>query len=113
MSARVKLALAALLVGIAGLLWLARPAPPIAREEADAIAARVLARFVADSGDFEGHFAPPRAVGYPDGWDYSWTYRLCPDVGELRVFVSTRGRASITATPECDPLRAEERPRIV
>lgn len=101
-----KLLLAGAVLAAAALVWWTRPAPPIERVEADAIAERVISSYVRDTGDFRPHFAEAAVVDYPDGWDYSWPYNLCPDDHtELRVFVTRHGEASITATPECDPVR--------
>lgn len=114
MRGSTKLMLAGLALLAAALIWHLRPEPTITPETADAIAARVMARYVADAGDNPAHFATPASVDYPDGWDYSWVYQLCPDEGELRVFVTRGGRASITATPECNPVRGfGVRPRPV
>lgn len=109
MRASAKFALAGLAGAAAAIAWVARPVP-LTREAADTRAARVLAAYVADAGEFSGHFQQRATVAYADGWDYRWAYLPCADVAELRIFVTTRGRASITATPDCDDPRQQDRP---
>ncbi|QMW22423.1 hypothetical protein [Sandaracinobacteroides saxicola] len=100
-----KLTLAMLALTAAAAVWLFRPASPITQEDADRIAERALISYISSAGERRGHFAEAQSVDYADGWDYSWTYKICPDEGELRVFVTLKGRASITATPDCNPVR--------
>ncbi len=109
MRARAKFILAGLVGAAAAAAWMLRPVT-LDREEADGRAARVLAAYVADAGEIAGHFEQRGTVAYADGWDYRWAYLPCADVAELRVFVTTRGRASITATPDCQDPRNRERP---
>jgi hypothetical protein len=107
--ASAKFALASIVGAVAAVAWVARPVT-LDREEADGRAARVLAAYVADAGEIEGHFEARPTVAYADGWDYRWAYLPCANVAELRVFVTTRGRASITATPDCEDPRQRDGP---
>lgn len=68
-------------------------------------ASRLLAAYVHDSGEPPMHFIAAGAVAYPDGWEFAWRYRPCPDIAALKVFVSKSGSASYSALPDCLPRR--------
>lgn len=89
-----------LLFAEAGWLWL-RPRV-IDMAQADTIAKQVAVRFAANTGQPVAHFGKARRIAWPDGWEYVWTYRPCPDDAALRVFVPVAGRhVRVTEAPDC------------
>jgi hypothetical protein len=90
-----------LLFAAAGWLWV-RPRT-IEITQADAIAKQVAVRFAAVSGQPVAHFGRARRITWPDGWEYVWSYKPCPDEASLRVFVPVAGRRiRITQAPDCE-----------
>ena len=63
----------------------------------------MLAAYVSNSGEPPNHFADRQAIAYPDGWEFSWVYRPCPDLATLKVFIHKDGRGDYGETPECAP----------
>lgn len=101
----IRFALAGLLLFVAALFWWLRPTQAITPERARAIATMLFDRYAQETGEPGRHFEGPRTISYADGWEYHWVYMPCADIGELRIFISRRGAASYTATPDCNPLR--------
>ncbi len=64
---------------------------------------RLLAVYVHRSGEPPAHFIPTDTVSYPDGWEFAWRYRPCPDIAALKIFVGKSGSASYSALPDCTP----------
>ena len=101
----VRLAIAALLLALAALFWWLRPPPDMGQDRSDAIAALLFERYVKETGEPAEHYEGPRRVAYQDGREYRWIYVPCADIAELRIFISRRGGASFTLTPDCTPTR--------
>ena len=100
-GAALKLILALTLFGAAAWLWL-HPRT-IETTQADAIAKAMAVRFAAGTGEPVVHFGTARRVAWPDGWEFVWTYRPCPEIAALRVFVPLDGRRPrFTQTPDCE-----------
>ena len=98
--ASAMLALGVLLFALSGWLWL-RPRP-IDEPGADAIAKATAVRFAASTGQPVAHFGRARRIAWPDGWEFVWRYRPCPDTASLRVFVPLSGRGVlVTEAPDC------------
>lgn len=94
-----KLLLAAVVLALAGWLWL-RPRP-IDEASADALAKATAVRFAAYAGEPVMHFGKARRIAWPDGWEFVWSYRPCPQAA-LRVFVPLDGRhIRVTQRPDC------------
>lgn len=94
-----KLLLAAALLAFAAWLWL-RPRE-IDEASADALAKATAVRFAANMGEPVVHFGKARRIVWPDGWEFVWGYRPCPDAA-LRVFVPLDGRhIRVTQQPDC------------
>lgn len=100
LSAVLKLLAAAFILGVAAWLW-SRPRV-IEEAEADLIAKQAAVRFVTSSGEPVVHFGKARRLAWPDGWEFVWSYRPCPDDSSLRIFVPLTGRGvRITEQPDC------------
>ena len=99
-GAALKFIAAAFILGIAAWLWL-KPRV-IEAAEADVIAKQAAVRFVTASGEPVVHFGKARRLEWPDGWEFIWSYRLCPADASLRIFVPLSGRGvRITEQPDC------------
>ena len=94
------LAIGVAMFALSGWLWL-RP-HLIDQAAADAIAKATAVRYAAATGEPVVHFGRARRLDWPDGWEFVWRYRPCPDAAALRVFVPLSGRGvSITEAPDC------------
>jgi len=99
-TAALKFVAAALVLVLAGWLWL-RPLGPD-EAQADAAAKAAAVRFAANTGEPVVHFGKARRIAWPDGWEFVWSYRPCPDDAALRIFVPRDGhRLRITEQPDC------------
>jgi len=99
-TAVLKFVAAAVILCIAAWWWM-RPRV-IEAAEADIIAKQAAVRFVSSSGEPVVHFGKARRLAWPDGWEFVWSYRLCPDESALRIFVPTSGHGvRITEQPDC------------
>lgn len=98
--AALKLIAAGLILGVAVWLWFK---PRVIDEaQADSIAKAAAVRFVSSSGEPVVHFGKARRLAWPDGWEFVWSYRPCPDDSALRIFVPMSGRGvRITEEPDC------------
>ena len=111
--ALIRFLLAATALIAAAWVWHARTRG-IDRPLAEARAARLLAAYIAGSGEPAVHFIRPLLTEYDDGWEFRWAYRPCVDVTELRVFVARSGTAHYAQLPDCNPGRGMMvRPRLV
>lgn len=98
--ALLQFALAAAILGFAAWLWL-RPRT-IDEPTADALAKAAAVRFTSSSGEPVVHFVKARRLAWPDGWEFIWVYRPCPDDAALRIFVPRSGQGvRITEQPDC------------
>lgn len=104
-QALVRLTIAALLLVLAALFWTLRPPPDIGEDRSDAIATLLFERYVRETREPVAHYDGPQRVVYQDGREYRWIYVPCAETGELRIFISRRGNASFTLTPDCAPTR--------
>ncbi len=110
-GAAAKLLLGALFGLVAAWLWWQRPPRDLDVAAADALAKAAAVRFAASTGEPIVHFGTARRYAWPDGWEFVWRYRPCPDDAALRVFVPLSGRGvRVTERPDCQPRRA--RPRL-
>ena len=99
-AAAIKLILGGILIALSAWIWL-RPRD-IDEEQADAVAKAMAVRYAATTGEPVMHFGRARRVVYPDGWEFVWSYRPCPDDASLRVFVPRNGhRPRYTEQPDC------------
>ena len=109
--AGLKLLLGALLLGCAVAIWQRQHPHDIDAAAADAVAKATAVRYAAATGEPIIHFGPARRYTWPDGWEFIWRYRPCPDEAALRVFVPLSGRGvRVTQRPDCAPARG--RPRL-
>ena len=100
-GAALTLILALTIFGAAAWLWL--HTRTIETAQADAIAKAMAVRFAAGTGEPVVHFGSAHRVAWPDGWEFVWSYRPCPETAALRVFVPLDGRhARYTQTPDCE-----------
>ena len=111
-AAGLKLLLAALLLGAAAWLWQHRRPRDLDAAAADAVAKATAVRYAAATGEPIVHFGTARRYAWPDGWEFVWRYRPCPDDAALRVFVPLSGRGvRVTERPDCAAKRVK--PRVV
>ncbi|WP_419814125.1 hypothetical protein [Glacieibacterium sp.] len=100
-AAAIKLILGGILIAISVWLWL-RPRD-IDEQQAGDLAKAMAVRYAATTGEPVAHFGRARRIVYPDGWEFVWTYRPCPDDASLRVFVPRSGkRPRYTEQPDCE-----------
>ncbi len=102
--ARIYFVLAFAAVLTALLLWHSR-VREIDVQTAARRADRLLAVYINDSGEPAAHFIAASTIGYPDGWEFAWRYRPCPDTAALKVFIRKSGSATYSALPDCSPRR--------
>ncbi|MFN7176046.1 MAG: hypothetical protein ACK4MX_04070 [Thermaurantiacus sp.] len=102
--AATRIGLAILLLLVAALIWWSRLAT-IGEEQAGIIADALFQTYVSETGEVPVHFTGPQTISFEDGWEYRWVYEPCRETAELRIFVSSRGRARFGTTPDCAPIR--------
>lgn len=96
-----RFGLAAVAFALAAWIGFGRAPDRLDRAEAGVLAAQLFAAYTRAAGETAAHFAARPTIGYPDGWEFSWTYSPCPEVTALRVFVGRNGSAAYSQTPDC------------